>query len=1016
MKRLAVLLLLLALPAPAQQPQTQSAPIFPVNSKYVQGVGIGYWPKEITGTLNIDVQPGTAFCGGVIVHYDPAPGTVLTMTASTTNYIYLDTASSCAPAVKTTAFTSSDIPIATVIAGSSSISSIEDDRTMFLEPGSGSGGGNVSNSGAPTLGQYAVWVDANHIQGQTGIPYGDLTGAVPTWNQPTTSYAAGLAGGALGSAPYQSAANTTAFIGSPTTSGHAFFFGWQPSGSVIAPQAFDLGSYLAANITAASPLVATPTALGVDFSCPSCGSGSMTWPFGGAGIPNYNGASGWGTTYDSANTIPANFLSGLPGSPTTGQFWGFDGTNQGWQTPVNPVATVPISTYSGTAGLGYSTLYTPSAQGEYQLCGYLNVVTAGTAGTFNLGFNYTDNGVYHYINLTSNVSATTAGNNSAIIAEPNNQTGAPCIPFTADAGSTINWKLPAASVTGSPTIQYWLTLRKVDGAGSGGGSGGGFTAGGDLAGTSTSQEVTGILDNALPSLASGYLRWNGSAWEFSTPSGSGTVNAGTAGQIAYYTADGTAVGGEDQVPAAHGGTGVDSSAWTAVPVVSAGVWGNSVVTPTELSYLSGVTSAIQTQLDAKQAAAANLTSIGALADAAGWLHNDGAGGFSYSTPSAGSLAAGTTPITGGTSGYGLYDNGGTLGEKQFADAVYAGSVLTTSITLSCNLPYVSNSTGALTETLPAIPGSGNCLGNLTNENSGTTTLSSTATIYCVSGSAVTSTTTCPVGAYQKATWSTDGTSWYAFVTSASSGTVNTGTAGQIAYYTADGTSVGGEDQVPPGHGGTGSDSSGWTAVPIVIGGIWSQSSVTPTELSYVHGVTGAIQTQIDAKQAAYANLTNFGSLADGAGWLHNDGSGTFSYSTPSASDITTGTLGAARLPTALSASTSVNGTSIPSGVTLTRTVASGTVSLGTAALASGSCTLVTATATGANPSSPYFDTVQADFNADPTSLTGYGVSSTGAVLSIYKWVTTDTVNFKVCNSTGSSITPSAATLNWRVTR
>lgn len=39
--------------------------------------------------------------------------------------------------------------------------------------------------------------------------------------------------------------------------------------------------------------------------------GSMVWPAGGAGIPNYNGSSAWGTSYSSGNTIPANFISTL---------------------------------------------------------------------------------------------------------------------------------------------------------------------------------------------------------------------------------------------------------------------------------------------------------------------------------------------------------------------------------------------------------------------------------------------------------------------------------------------------------------------------------------------------------------------------------------------------------------------------------------------------------------------------------------------------------------------------------
>lgn len=110
--------------------------------------------------------------------------------------------------------------------------------------------------------------------------------------------------------------------------------------------------------------------------------------------------------------------------------------------------------------------------------------------------------------------------------------------------------------------------------------------------------------------------------------------------------------------------------------------------------------------------------------------------------------------------------------------------------------------------------------------------------------------------------------------------------------------------------------------------------------------------------------------------------------------------------------TVVNGTTIPASVTLGQIVASGTSALGTSAISSGVCaTAVTGTATGALST----DNLTADFNADPSSLTGYGVATTGQ-LTIYKWITANTVNFAICNSTGSSITPSAATLQWRVIR
>lgn len=68
-----------------------------------------------------------------------------------------------------------------------------------------------------------------------------------------------LVGGAVGSAVYQSAANTTAFLASPTTSGHTFVMGWLPSGSALAPTTIDLGTYLSnpPTIGGSTPGVAT---------------------------------------------------------------------------------------------------------------------------------------------------------------------------------------------------------------------------------------------------------------------------------------------------------------------------------------------------------------------------------------------------------------------------------------------------------------------------------------------------------------------------------------------------------------------------------------------------------------------------------------------------------------------------------------------------------------------------------------------------------------------------------------
>lgn len=97
---------------------------------------------------------------------------------------------------------------------------------------------------------------------------------------------------------------------------------------------------------------------------------------------------------------------------------------------------------------------------------------------------------------------------------------------------------------------------------------------------------------------------------------------------------------------------------------------------------------------------------------------------------------------------------------------------------------------------------------------------------------------------------------------------------------------------------------------------------------------------------------------------------------------------------------------------LTSTIAAGTAALATASIASATCAAaVTVVATNTATT----DVVTASFNADPTAVTGYIPLTTG-MLTIVGYPTAGNVNFKVCNNTGSSITPGAITLNWRVTR
>lgn len=173
---------------------------------------------------------------------------------------------------------------------------------------------------------------------------------------------------------------------------------------------------------------------------------------------------------------------------------------------------------------------------------------------------------------------------------------------------------------------------------------------------------------------------------------------------------------------------------------------------------------------------------------------------------------------------------------------------------------------------------------------------------------------------------------------------------------------------------------------------------------------------------------------------------TVSTSAPGCSDVTIATVVAAggnlasitdtRTPFKYCSAGAVSGLSVTAGKTLTVTnsvtlsgtdgstvnygaggvieyeVAQGTSALGTSSISAGSCaTVVTTTATGAATT----DNVQATFNADPTSTTGYNPGGAGP-LTIYAYPTSGNVNFKVCNWTSGAITPGAVTLNWRVLR
>lgn len=111
----------------------------------------------------------------------------------------------------------------------------------------------------------------------------------------------------------------------------------------------------------------------------------------------------------------------------------------------------------------------------------------------------------------------------------------------------------------------------------------------------------------------------------------------------------------------------------------------------------------------------------------------------------------------------------------------------------------------------------------------------------------------------------------------------------------------------------------------------------------------------------------------------------------------------------------VSGTCAATSVTSTipRTIFHGTATMGTGAISANTCaSAVTVTTTGVLTT----DSISVNANADISAVTGYGVLSTDG-LKVYVYPTSGDVNFKVCNATGTSITPgSAIVFNFSVYR
>lgn len=250
-----------------QQPQTSTAPIYAANAKYVNGVAPGYWATPGSG-LVLNISAGTANCSSAMVTY---AGGTLTLTASATNYVYLNTASSCAVAFNTTGFTSQGIPIATVVTSGSAITSITDDRTMQSASGGGVSSltgdhvliGNTGSAGSVTL------VRANNTN--PGVVYGTpAAGAATHVVQHTSGFL------------FSSTSVAVSYSSNVAANDLLVAIGWVNSCSISFPTGTSVTDSLGNTFTL-GPHTPASECLGMWYTCASVSSGADTVTLAGGG-------------------------------------------------------------------------------------------------------------------------------------------------------------------------------------------------------------------------------------------------------------------------------------------------------------------------------------------------------------------------------------------------------------------------------------------------------------------------------------------------------------------------------------------------------------------------------------------------------------------------------------------------------------------------------------------------------------------------------------------------------------
>ncbi|HEV2132772.1 MAG TPA: hypothetical protein VGR47_00780 [Terracidiphilus sp.] len=150
-----------------------------------------------------------------------------------------------------------------------------------------------------------------------------------------------------------------------------------------------------------------------------------------ASNPYWTGAEIWGNKFSGAKfATAAKSLGTIQVSPVASE------------TAVAIVAT----TYHGTGGISVTKLYTAPTAGTYRMCGYLEMSQPAAGGGFYLQAEFRSHGreVKQRVSEDLNPVQWSVTNS--------------CTNLYLDSGSTVSWSLIPASVSGSPTVRFAITL------------------------------------------------------------------------------------------------------------------------------------------------------------------------------------------------------------------------------------------------------------------------------------------------------------------------------------------------------------------------------------------------------------------------------------------------------------------------------------------------------------------------------------------------------------------------------